>query len=175
MVDVNFDPVQGEEVRVEGRPGIFRIKRVYQPGEKHPNPNVRTSEGSLGTVDLKQEQTGFDLPGIPWHRLVYVDEARPVRRVIEWRKKNSKGNSYPCYIVHYDVESGEDHDGNPSIFVRFLADRDYLYENGRLSEKKIAELNEFLDEVRRELIGLDLDRWIYVRAGEAQRELDVAS
>jgi hypothetical protein len=175
MVDVNFDPVTGEEVRVKGRPGVFTIVGVYPPQVEHPNQNVRSAESLSGTVDLKQEQTGFDLPGIPWHRLDFIDETRPVRRVIEWLKTNPEGRLYPAYVVDYEVRTGEDHDGNPSIFVRFFADPDYLYENGRLSEKKIAELNGFLEDVRRELLGLDLERWIYVRAGEAQRTLDVAS
>lgn len=175
MADVSFNPMKGEEVRVEGRPGVFTAVRVYPPYEEHPNPNVRTAEGISGTVDLKQEQTGFDLPGIPWDRLDYVDDTRPVRRVIEWLKTSPEGRPYPGYIVAYEAKAGEDHDGNPSIFVRFFADPDYLYESGRLSEKNITELNRFLDEVRRELVGLDLKRWIYVRAGEAQRALDVAS
>ena len=175
MRELNLDPEVGEEVRVKGRPWVFKIVKVYEPGKEHPNPNVRTPETQLGTVDLKREDNGLDLPAIPWHRLDYVDDTRPVRRTIEWLKTNPEAWIYPDYIVNYEVESGSDHEGNPSIFVRFLVDPQYIYENGRLSERRAAALNEFLDKVRRELLGLDLDRWVYVRAGEARRELDVAS
>jgi len=175
MKDLNLDPVAGEEVRVPDRPGVFRIIRVYRPGEEHPNRNLRTAEGLSGTVDLKQKENGFDLPAIPWHRLDYVDETRRVRRVIEWLKSNPEGGVYPDYIVDYEVRTGDDHAGNPSIFVRFFVDPEYIYENGRPSDEKVAALNQFLDKVRQELLGLDLDRWIYVRAGETRRLLDVAS
>lgn len=175
MDDLNLDPIVGEEVRVRYRPGVFRIVNVYRPGEEHPNPNLRTSEGRLGTVDLKREEDGFSLPAIPWHRLNFVDETRPVRRAIEWLKTNPEGGKYPDYVVDYEVTAGDDHAGNPSFFVRFFVDRGYIYENGRPSEEKVAKLNGFLDEVRSTLNLLDLDRWTYVRAAESRRALDVAS
>jgi hypothetical protein len=165
----------GEEVRVGFRPGIFKIIQVRPPGEEHPNQNLHTPESIFGTVDLRQESNGFALPGIPWHRLNYVDETRPVRRTIEWLKASPNNRKYPDYIVDYEVKAGEDHAGNPSIFVRFFVDPDYFYENGRASEEKVVALNEFLDGIRDELLSLDLDRWISVRAGEARRALDVAS
>ncbi len=181
MADLNLDPVVGEEVRVPYRLGVFRIVQVFQPGEEHPNPNLRTPEARLGTVDLKREDNGFFLPGVPWHRLKYVDETRPVRRTIEWLKTNPEEwlktypEGYPDYVVDYEVTAGNDHAGNPAIFARFFVDPEYIYENGRPSEKKVAELNEFLDSVRAILIGLDPDRWTYVRAAEARRALDAAS
>ncbi|MGA7339052.1 MAG: hypothetical protein WBX18_00550, partial [Terracidiphilus sp.] len=98
-----------------------------------------------------------------------------VRRVIEWLKSNPLGKSYPKYVVGYEVKLGDDHADYPSIFVRFFVDPDYIYENGRPSEEKVAELNRFLEEVQRELLSLDLGRWTYVRAAEAPRALDVAS
>ena len=176
MVDVNFDPVRGEEVRVKGRPGVFRIDKVYQPGEVHPNPNLRTQELLSGAVDLKREDNKFNLPGIAWNRLDYVDETRPVRRAIEWLKTKPEGRTYPDYVVDYEVTAGDDHAGNSAIFVRFFVDPDYFRRDAwPPSEKKVTELNQFLDEVRTELRSLDLDRWIYVRAGEARGALDVAS
>jgi hypothetical protein len=175
MGDLNLDPAIDEEVGVKYRPGIFRVTRVYLPGEEHPNPNLRTSEGRLGMVDLRREGDGFELPGIPWHRLTFEDETRPVRRAIEWLRTNPEGRVYPEYIQDYEVTAGEDHAGNPSIFVRFLVDPNYIYENGRPAEEKVARLNEFLDDVRTTLNWLNLDRWTYVRAGEARRALDVAS
>jgi hypothetical protein len=175
MDGLSFDPVVGQEVCVLGRPGAFRIVHVYQPGEEHPNPNLRTQEGRSGTVDLKREEDGFELPAIPWYRLTYVDDTGRVLHAIEWLKTNPDGRKYPDYIVDYEVETGNDHAGNPSIFVRFLVDPDYFYENGRASQEKIAQLNEFTFEVQQTLLSLGLNRWTYVRAGEARRALDVAS
>jgi hypothetical protein len=175
MEGPNFDPVVGEEVRVGFRPGIFEIVQVRPSGEEYPNPNVQSPQSILGTVDLRQKRSGFALPAIPWHLLSYVDETRFVRRTIEWLKTSPDGRKYPDYIVDYEVRGGEDHEGNPSIFVRFFVDPDYIYENGHASKEKVAALNKFLDGVRDELLILDLDRWISVGTGEARRALDVAS
>jgi hypothetical protein len=175
MDGLGFDPIVGQEVCVLGRPGVFRIVHVYQPGEEHPNRGLRTREGLSGTVDLRRKEDGFELPAIPWYRLRYVDDTGPVRHAIEWLKTNPDGRKYPDYIVDYEVETGNDHAGNPSIFVRFLVDPDYFYENGRASQERIAALNEFTYQVQQVLLGLDLDRWTYVQAGQAGRALDVAS
>lgn len=175
MDGLSFDPMVGQEVAVLGRMGVFRITHVYQPGEEHPNPNIRTPEGRLGTVDLKREDDGFALPAISWFRLRYLDETGPVRHAIEKLKTSPDRRNYPDYIVGYEVETGSDHASNPSIFVRFLVDPDYFYENGRPSEEKIDALNAFIYQVQQVLLGLGLDRWTYVRAAEARRALDVAS
>jgi hypothetical protein len=175
MDGLNFDPIVGQEVGVLGRRGTFRIVHVYQPGDQHPNPSLQTSEGQAGTVDLKQEEDGFGLPAIPWYRLRYVDETGPVRHAIEWLKTNPESHLFPDYIVDYDVSSGDDHAGNPAIFVRFFADQDYFYLNGRPAIERIDALNKFLYEVQQILLGLGLDRWTYVRAAEARGALDVAS
>jgi hypothetical protein len=175
MEGPNFEPVVGEEVRWWGRPGVFRIDRIRRPGEEHPNLNLQTPLTGFGTVDLKQDGSNFIHEAVPWAVLQYVDETRPVRRTIEWLKTNPQSRNYPDYIVDYEVKAGEDHEGNPSIFVRFFIDPDYFYENGRASEEKVVALNEFLDAVRDELMSLDLDRWISVRVGDARRALDVAS
>ena len=175
MEGQNFDPVVDEEVRVGFRPGIFKIIQVYPPGEEHPNPNLHAPQSIFGTVDLRQKGSGFALPAIPWHLLSYVDETRFVRRTIDWLKTSPDGRKYPDYIVDYEVKEGEDHEGNPSIFVRFFVDPDYFNENGHASQEKVAALNDFLDGVRDELRSLDLERWISVGPGEARRALDVAS
>ncbi len=175
MEGPNFNPVVDEEVRVGFRPGIFKIIQVRSPGEEHPNQNLHTPQSISGAVDLQQKGSGFALPAIPWHLLNYVDETRFVRRTIDWLRTSPDGRKYPDYIVGYEVKEGEDHEGNPSIFVRFFVDPDYFYENGHPSEEKIAALNEFLDGVRDELLSLDLERWISVQAGQARRALDVAS
>jgi hypothetical protein len=175
MDGLNFDPYVGQEVRVLGRPGVFRILHVYRPGKEHPNPNLRTPEGLSGTVDLQREKDGFALPGIPWYRLNYADETGPVHHAIEWLKTNPDGKKYPDYIVDYEVSTSDDHAGNPSIFVLFLVDPDYFYENGRASQGKIVALNKFTYDVQQVLLGLELNRWTYVQTGEARRALDVAS
>jgi hypothetical protein len=175
VIDLNLEPTVGEEVRVDYRSGVFRVVKVHKPGEDHPNPNLRTPESQSGTVDLRREEDGFDLPAIPWSRLNFVDETRPVRRAIEGLKTNSDGPIYPNYVVDYEVKTGDDHEGNPAFFVRFLVDPNYFYRGGRISEERITELNLFLSEVQTTLLRLDLDRWSYVRASEARGALDVAS
>jgi hypothetical protein len=177
MADLNFDPIIGEEVCVLGRMEFFKIINV-QPSCRIAPPNLQNIAAGalgLGTVDLQILGNNTILEGVPWALLQYNDETRPVRRTIEWLKTNPDGRRYPDYIVDYEVETGNDHAGNPSIFVRFLVDPDYFYENGQASQEKIAQLNEFTDEVQQTLLSLGLNRWTYVRAGEARRELDVAS
>jgi hypothetical protein len=169
MVDVNFDPVRGEEVRVKGRPGLFRIICVRRPGEDHPNLNLRTFETREGTVDLRREGNDFDLPGIPWHRLDFVDETRPVRRAIEWLKENPVV-PFPDYVLDYQVEARNDHQGNPAFYVRFFVEPD-----DQPPHEKIKELNRFLDSVSTMLLSLGLDRWPYVQVSEKRSLLDVAS
>ena len=175
MDSLNLDPEIGEEVRWGFQPGVFKIVHVRRPGDEHPNPNLQTPISGFGTVDLKREGSAFIHEGVPWAVLRYVDETRLVRRTIEWLRTNPKGLKYPEYVVDYEVEAGTDHEGNPAIFVRFLVNPGYVYEDGRPSETKISAFNQFLYDVQQELLGLDLDRWIYVRAGEARGALDVAS
>jgi hypothetical protein len=179
MGDLNFDPIVGEEVRLLGRQGLYKVVRVYM---KPPTRTWRT-KGDVGPpspalrlvfVDLKSEESDEVLTDVPAERLKF-DETHPVRCAIEWLKTNPNGRKYPDFIIDYDVEARSDHAGNPSIFVRFLVDPDYFYENGRASQERIAALNEFTYQVQQVLLGLDLDRWIYVRSGEARRALDVAS
>jgi hypothetical protein len=126
-------------------------------------------------VDLKRTGNDSRVRNVPWTWLEYVDETRPVRRAIEWLKTNPDNRPYPAYIVNYELEARNDHAGDPSIFVRFLVDSDYFYENGRASQERIAALNEFTYQVQQVLLGLDLDRSTYVQTGQARRALDVAS
>jgi hypothetical protein len=175
MDTLNLAPVVGEEVRWADLPGVYKIVRVRAPGNDHPNPNLQTPLSGFGTVDLKQVGSNFTHEAVPWAVLKYVDEATLVRRAIEWLKTKPDGRSFPDYVVDYEVTAGDDHAGNPAIFVRFFVDPDYFYRDAWPPNEKAAELNQFLDEVQTELLSLDLNRWIYVRASEAQRDLDVAS
>ena len=166
MLNYDFDPVVGEEVRVLGRPGEFKIEKVYC---------VPDNQIGIGTVDLRNEKENSLLRAVSWVMLEYPNwQTRRVRCLIEWLKKVPEHRMYPSYIVDYEVEARNDHAGNPSIFVRFLIDPDYFYENGRPSEEKIAALNAFAYEVKQRLLDLGLDRWTYVQTSEAQRVLDVA-
>ena len=106
MDDLNLNPVVGEEVRWGYQPGVFRIVRVRQPGDEHPNPNLRTPVSGMGTVDLRREGSDFIHEGVPWAVLQYVDETRPVCRAIEWLKTNPDNRQYPGYIVDYGRANG---------------------------------------------------------------------
>ena len=180
-----LDPVVGLEVRLHGDRGLFEIIAVHPPNSitipaGSENFSHQGAEGGR-TVDLKRlrSDSHFFSPiqDVPWSNLQYVDDSEiwPVRHAIEWLKTNPDGRVYPDYIVDYEVEARDDHAGNPSIFVRFLVDPDYLHENGRASEERITALNEFTYQVQQVLLGLDLDRWTYVQAGQTRRALDVAS
>jgi hypothetical protein len=181
MANLNFNPLVGEELRVLGRQGLYKVVRVHMK----PPARIWRTEGDLGPplpagelmfVDLKSEESGEVLTDFPVNSgNLKFDETHPVRCAIEWLKTNPEGRKYPDYVVGCEVEPGNDHAGNPSIFVRFLVDPDYFYENGRASQERIAALNEFTYQVQQVLLGLDLDRWTYVQAGQARRALDVAS
>jgi len=173
----NFDPVIGEEVRVQGQSGLYKIIGVDRAVVRFAMPGMPVITDGSNVVSLRREgrNTLDVIGGVPWTSLVYVDETRAVRRVIEWLKTNPDDLHYPENIGGYEIEARNDHAGNPSIFVRFLADTDYFYENGRTSQERIATLNKFTFEVEQILLGLGLDRWIYVRFGEVRRALEVAS
>ena len=168
MVDLNLNPENGDEVRVLGRPGVFRVFKVYQPGEEHSNPNLRTSEGLLGTVDLKQEEDGFILPAIPWYRLRYVDkEIRIIRRLLESLKQDESFR-YPFGITDFRVDSEERYDGEPQFVVRFIVDSAV-----KPTREKVWEWNEFTSRVReRILASLDLDRWVQVMLQQEQEAVN---
>ena len=169
MDNVNLDPVVGEEVRWAYQPGVFRIVRVRYPGQEHPNPNLRTPLSGLGTVDLKREGSGFIYESVPWGVLQFVDETRPIRRAIEWLKENP-AVPFPDYVLDYQVEARDDHQGNPAFYVRFFVEPD-----DQPSSEKIKGLNRFLDSVSTMLLSLGLDRWPYVQVSEKRSLLDVAS
>lgn len=180
MADLKLDPIVGLEVRVPGFSGPYEIASVEAPNSTTiPERWEGNSLGAEGgrTVDLRRLSDDSLVRNVPWSHLRYLDESEtwPVRHAIEWLKTNPDNRQFPSYIVDYEVEARNDHAGNPSIFVRFLVDPDYFYENGRPSEEKVAALNAFAYEVKQRLLDLGLDRWTYVQTGEARRALDVAS
>jgi len=170
----NFDPRVDDKVYAEN--GLFKITNVVPCID-----NYRTT-GFYGWVDLKDPITGFKREHIPvaLESLKYVDdEVRKVRRIIEWLETSPDGRKYPDYIEDYEVRAEDDHAGNPSIYVRFLVDPDYVFKNGKASEENVAALNAFLYEVQQTLLGFNLNHWTYVQAGQGQGQarkvLDAAS
>lgn len=185
MADLKLDPVVGFEVRLRGDRELFEIVAVHPPNatttpEEWESFAHQGSEGGR-TVDLKRLRGDAHyfspIQGVPWSQLQYVDDCEiwPVRHAIEWFKTNPGNKKYPDYIVDYEVEARNDQAGNPSIFVRFLVEPDYFYENGSPSKRKMAALSDFVFEVEQVLLGLDLNRWIYVQSGVVRRMLEVAS
>lgn len=174
MSDLNFDPIVGEEVRVLGRPGLYKVVRVYTKSSR-----VWRQEGDFGPpssplqfmfVDLKSAESGEVLTEVPARseRLKF-DEAHPIRCAIEWFKENPVV-PFPDYVLDYKIEARDDHQGNPSFYVRFFVEPD-----DQPSPEKIKELNRFLGSVSTLLLSLGLNRWPYVQVSEKRSLLDVAS
>jgi hypothetical protein len=101
--------------------------------------------------------------------MLVFDETRPVRRAIEWLKENPVV-PIPNYVLDYQVEARDDHQGNPAFYVRFFVEPD-----DQPSPEKIKELNRFLGSVQTMLLSLGLDRWPYVQVSEKRSLLNVAS
>jgi hypothetical protein len=172
MANLNFDPVVGEEVRMIGNPGLFEIVGVYPPNWTTVPPGwENNSMGAEGgrTVDLRRVGSDSIVRNIRWDSLKYVDETRPVRRAIEWLKENPVV-PFPGYVLDYQVEARDDHQGNPAFYVRFFVEPD-----DQPSPAKIEELNRFRGSVQTMLLTLGLDRWPYVQVSEKRSLLDVAS
>jgi hypothetical protein len=170
MAYLNFDPIEGEEVGALGHSGHFRIEKVYPSGHIAP-PSLQNSTAgitTLGTVDLRLLGINHDffLREVPWSTLLF-DEARPIRRALEWMKEEKP---FPRYILDYTVESRNDHEGNPAFFIRFFVEPD-----DQPSVQSIKELNQFLGYVETTLLSLSLNRYPYVQVSERQKLLDVAS
>jgi hypothetical protein len=174
MSDLNFDPIVGEEARLLGRPGLYKVARVYMKSSRI----WRTKDGNgtpsspleLMFVDLKSEESGEVLTDVPaYSERLKFDEARTVRRAIEWLRANPVV-PFPDYLLDYQVEAKDDHQGNPAFYVRFFVEPD-----DQPSPEKIKGLNRFLDSVSTLLLSLGLDRWPYVQVSEKRSLLDVAS
>jgi hypothetical protein len=167
---LNFDPEEGEEVGALGHSGRFRIVKVYPsghiapPGLQNPGAGITT----LGTVDLKLVGINHDffLRGVPWSTLLF-DESRPVRRALAWMETQ---DPFPDFILGYDVELKDDHEGNPAFTIRFFVEAE-----DQPSAKSTKELNRFLGQVETTLLSLSLNRYPYVQVAERPRLLNVAS
>jgi len=175
MSDLNFDPIVGEEVRILGRPGLFKVVRAYRKPQTKTwrsmsDDGVPSLALELMFVDLQSEEGDEVLKDVPANteRLKF-DEMHPVRCAIEWLKENPVV-PFPEYLVDYEIEARDDHQGNPAFYVRFLVEPD-----DQPSPEKIKELKRFLGSVTKMLLSLDLDRWPYVQVSEKRSLVDVAS
>ncbi len=174
MGDLNFDPIVGEEVRVLGRPGLYKVVRVYVKSSTVwlTNGDVGPPSSALESmfVDLKSEESGKVLTDVPaYSERLKFDETRQVRRAIEWLKENPVV-PFPDYVLDYTVEAKDDHQGSPAFYIRFFVEPD-----DQPSPEKIKELNRFLGSVSTMLLSLGLDRWPYVQVSEKRSLIDVAS
>jgi hypothetical protein len=173
MGDLNFDPIVGEEVRLLGRPGLYKVVRIYsifstvnqQPSDDGPPSSALEAK----YIDLKSKESGKILTEVPARseRLKF-DETHPVRCAIEWLKE-SPTVPFPDYVLDYQVEAKDDHQGNPAFYIRFFVEPD-----DQPSPEKVKGLNRFLDSVTTLLLSLGLDRWPYVHVAEKRSLIDVA-
>jgi len=173
MSDLSFDPMVDEEVRVPRKPGLYKVVRVYSRSQTRTwrtkdDVGPPSSAFELMFVDLKSEESGKLLTEVPADILEF-DETHPVRCAIEWLKENPVV-PIPDYVLDYQVESKDDHQGNPAFYIRFFVEPD-----DQPSPEKIKELNRFLSSVETLLLSLGLDRWPYVQVLEKRSLLDVAS
>ena len=170
MSNLNFDPVVGEEVRIHGRPGLFKVVEVHPfvwiapTGMEH----LPVNKMGLDTVDLQGEGGNSSLQGVPWVLLEYIDETRPVRRFLEWLKQDDSFR-YPQGITGFRVDSEERYDGEPQFVVRFLVD-------GAASPTReiVREWNDFTSRVREQILTLNLDRWVQVMVQKEQETMHAA-
>jgi hypothetical protein len=172
MHGLNFDPFVGQQVLARGYRGVYKIVSVRSPNltavPEGWKPNDMGAEGGR-TVDLRGVASDSFVQSVPWAWLDYVDETGPVWHAIEWLKENPVV-PFPDCVLDYQVEARDDHQGNPSLYVRFFVEPD-----DQPSAEKIKELNRFLDSVSTLLLSLGLDRWPYVQVSEKQSLLNVAS
>jgi hypothetical protein len=168
MSDLNFDPIVGEEVRVLGRPGLYKVVRVYMKSSR-----VWRTKGDVGPpspplklifVDLKSEESGEVLTDVPSNsEKLEFDETHPVRCVLEWLKQDESFR-YPSGITGFRVDSEERFDGEPQFVVRFLVDS-----AAQPTRERVQEWNEFTSRIReRILTSLNLDRWVQVMLQQEQ-------
>jgi hypothetical protein len=171
MGDLNFDPVVGEEVRVVGRPGMYKVARVYAL----PPTGTWRTEGDLGPpssdlelmfVDLKSEESGKVLARVPaYSERLKFDETRPIRRFLEWLKQDESFR-YPQGITGFRVDSEERYDGEPQFVVRFLVDG-----AAPPTREIVREWNDFTSRVREQILTLSLDRWVQVMVQKEQETM----
>lgn len=87
--------------------------------------------------------------------------AEDVRRVEE----AVRSHPLPPFVTGFDVEYGDDHDGDPALWVLFTLRDGGVPRTPRLEEVKpqIDEMNALVDAVRLDLFQILPDRWPYFR------------
>lgn len=71
----------------------------------------------------------------------------------------------PRFVTGFDVEYGDDHDGDPAMWVLFKVDEEGVPRTPRLEEisPQIDAMNQLVSDVRSDLFNVLPDRWPYFR------------
>lgn len=69
----------------------------------------------------------------------------------------------PPYVKGFDLEIGEDHTGDPAIWIYLKVTKD-----NNPSRQKVVALRKFADEVEQKVLDRRLHRWPYVRIAEVR-------
>lgn len=78
--------------------------------------------------------------------------AEDVRRIEEAVRRHP----LPPFVTGFEVEYGNDHDGDPACWITFK-----LIPNGWPQERRTEALNDLMDVVRSDLMQILGDRWPY--------------
>jgi hypothetical protein len=85
------------------------------------------------------------------NRRIEAEETDTIHRIV-------KGMPWPPDIKGYDIEFGQDWEGDPAVRVWFLVDDDV-----QPSDEKVKRVGRFTNAVERSLIDADLSHWPFVR------------
>jgi hypothetical protein len=69
----------------------------------------------------------------------------------------------PPYVKKYQLEIGEDHTGDPAIWIHLKVAKD-----NKPSPQKVTELRKFADDLQHRILALRLRRWPYVHIAEVR-------
>jgi hypothetical protein len=69
----------------------------------------------------------------------------------------------PSYVKKYQLEVGEDHTGDPAIWIHLKVTKD-----NNPSPQKVTELRKFADDLQNRILALRLRRWPYVHIAEVR-------
>lgn len=87
--------------------------------------------------------------------------AEDVRRIEETVRRHP----LPPFVTGFDVEYGDDHDGDPALWVLFKLKEGGVPVTPRLEEirPQIDEMNRLVSVVRSDLVDIVPDRIVYAR------------
>jgi len=89
-------------------------------------------------------------------RRIQEQEDTTIRRIVD-------GMPWPQDVKGYDVEFGEDWEGDPAVRVWFLVDDDL-----RPSDEKVERVGRFTRNVTQALLDAELSHWPFVRLRAVQ-------